>query len=142
MKLTSQQRSDLARVRGDGNPDILLLTQNLIQHGLVSDVLVISTLLEEVSVELIFLLEAFLELVSWPSILDVGLGSTSVTGVSADTLTKVLLYDRDKRLVVRKFELAKSEAGGLEAAGEWGGVVGIWVGNLLQLETRFPVFCC
>ena len=140
MQLTSQNRRNLTRMTRNRNPSILLIpTQNVIQKHLVPVILVLSALLDKITIQLILLGEPLLEAKSWPILANIALRPSAITSVAADALSQEFLDNRLELLVLVQFLVGEGDTCGFETTGHGGGVVDIWEWELFILEARGKV---
>lgn len=114
---------DLTRVTANTDPNSIVTCEDIIENFLASRQLVFTRLTLLSSPELILVGETLLELDLLGKSFDEALAATVVACSDADALAEKFLHHWDERLILGELEALESLHGGLDAAGERGGVV-------------------
>lgn len=134
-----QEAADLATVRGDGDPSVIVVGENVVNDRFRASILSSRGLGHDTRPELVLLSEASLDVEVREQVLDVGLAVAAVACVSRDTLAEKLLDSGDEWVVVRKLQVRECDVGGAQAASQRRGVVGLWVRDVLGRDLFLPV---
>lgn len=95
-----QNTPDLAAVRRDREPSVVVIPKDIVEYASRSRVLSSQGLGEDAGPKLIFLCETGLDGPFWEEALNVSLAVSTVTGVRGDSLTEQLLHHRNERELV------------------------------------------
>lgn len=122
----------------DGKIRLAIGGEHIVKHSLRSDILVNLDLAVVSLPQLIRLSKAALDLVAWKSLLNVGFGPTSITGMSADALAEEFLDGWHKWMPTRQLQPTESEIGSRKTSSQRTGVVTSRRGGFLVLELGSP----
>lgn len=118
-----EKLGDLTRVAANADPNSIVTCEDIIENFLASRQLVFASLTLLSSPKLILIREPLLELDLLSESLDEALAATVIACSDTNTLTEKFLHHWDERLVLGELEALESLHGGLDTAGERGGVV-------------------
>lgn len=118
-----QKTADLATVRGDGDPSVIVVGEDIVEDGFRAGVLGSGRLGDDAGPELVLLGEAGLDVEVREQLLDVSLAVAAVASVSRDALAEELLHSRDEWVVVRELQVRECDVGSAQAASQRRGVV-------------------
>lgn len=135
----TQEAADLATVRGDGDPSVIVVGEDVVQDGFRASVLSTRRLGHDTRPELVLFGEASLNVEVREQVLDVRLAVAAVASVCRDTLAEELLNGGDEGIVVRELQVRERDVGGAQAASQRRSVVGLRVGDVLGRNLFLPV---
>lgn len=122
----------------DGKIRLGIGGEHIVKYSLRPDILVNLDLAVVSLPQLIRLSKARLDLVFWKSLLNVGLGPMSITGMSADALAEEFLDGWHKRMPTWQLQPAESEVGSRKTSSQRAGVVTPRGGDFLIFELGSP----
>jgi hypothetical protein len=151
----AENAADLAGVRCDGQPSVVVRAEDGVQNLLAAGVLRIVRLRRDAVPELIVLGEAGFEIPGWEEVVDVRLCAAMVTSSSmsafglmncmldvpsmnGDALSQQLLDRRQERIVLRQAQTIECQISSPQAACEWRNIVRLRVRNLLHSNLMLP----
>lgn len=102
MAQDTQDTANLATVRRDGDPSVIIAAEHRIKHRLASIELGAACLCIVRIPQLVVLREATFDLVGREEVVDVGLVTTSIAGVNTDAFAEKLLNSRHERVIMRQ----------------------------------------
>jgi hypothetical protein len=118
-----EKLGDFTRVTANADPNSIITCEDIIENFLASRQLVFTSLTLLSSPELILVGETLLERDLFGEGLDEALAATVIACSDADALAEKLLNHWDEGFVLGEFQALEGFHGGLDAAGERGGVV-------------------
>lgn len=138
MAQSTQNAADLATVRGDGDPCVVVGREDRVEDALGAGVLGTGSFTRDAVPKLVVLRKAWFNLPSREQIVDIGPVTPMITRVRRDALAEELLDGRDERVVVRQREVGESDVCCAQAAGQGRGVVGLRIGDVLGGDLALP----
>lgn len=126
-------------MRGDGNPGVVIVGEDIVQDSLGASILCAGRLSDDAREELVILSEASLNLEAREEVLDVSLAVSAVASVGRNAFAEEFFDGRHERVVVRKLQVRESDVGGTEATSHGRRVVRLRVGNMLRGDALLPV---
>jgi hypothetical protein len=119
----AKNAANLATMRGDRDPSVIVAGKDLVQSQFRASVLRSGWLGDHTGPKLIILCETRLDVETGEQVLDVRLVAAVVAGVGGDTLAEKLLNGGDEGVVVRELQVRERDVSGAEAASQRRGVV-------------------
>jgi len=118
-----QEAANLTAVRGDGDPSVIVVGEDVVEDGFRASVLGARRLGDDAGPELVLFSEAGLNVEVREQVLNVSLAVAAVASVSRDALAEELLDSGDEWVVVRELQVREGDVGGAQAASQRRGVV-------------------
>lgn len=139
MTKNTQDAANLAAMRGDGNPGVVIVGEDIVQDSLGASILGAGRLSNDAGEELVILSEASLNLEAWEEVLDVSLAVSAVASVGGDAFAEEFFDGGHEWVVVRKLQVREGDVGGTEATSHRRRVVRLRVRNMLRGDPLLPV---